>query len=288
MKRILVTGLNSYIGTSFEKWMNQYPEDYLIDSIDMRVGSWREADFSVFDVVFHVAGIAHVSQNEKLKDLYYAVNRDLTIDAAKKAKADGIKQFIFMSSIIVYGDGVDKSGIITIDTVPQPKGMYGDSKLQAEKGILALGDASFKVVVLRPPMVYGPGSKGNFPNLVKIAKFSPFFPDIDNRRSILYIDNLCEFVRSVINLDVEGIFYPQNAEYVSTSEIVKVIRSVNGRKTFMTTVFNPIIRFLFGEGRVNKVFGNLAYQQSMSKYEMFDYRVKTFKESVEYTKERSS
>lgn len=285
MKKILVTGLNSYIGISFKNWMNQYPNDFSVDSIDMKDGSWREVDFSVYDVVFHVAGIAHVSQNKKLKDLYYKVNRDLTIETAKKAKSDGVKQFVFMSSIIVYGNGVDKSGVISTDTIPQPKGFYGNSKLQAEKGILPLSDASYKVVVLRPPMVYGPGSKGNFPILVKIAKFSPLFPDIGNKRSILYIDNLCEFIRLIINQNSEGVFYPQNSEYVSTSEIVKVIRLVNGRKTFMTKFFNPLIKFLFSEGKVNKIFGNLVYKQSMSEFAISDYRVKTFVESVEFTKE---
>jgi nucleoside-diphosphate-sugar epimerase len=265
MKKILITGKNSYIGTSFEKWITQYPNEYSIDTIDMKDGIWREHDFSTYDVIFHVAGIAHVSCNKKLKDLYYKVNRDLTIDTAKKAKAEGVKQFIFMSSIIVYGNGVDKSGMITKDTVPQPKDFYGDSKLQAENGILPLNDENFKVVVLRPPMIYGPGSKGNFPKLVKIAKITPIFPDVDNKRSMLYIDNLCEFIRLCILSNNSGILYPQNSEYVATSKIVKEISKVNGNFLILTRRFNLLITpFVQKVNVLNKLFGNCAYDFNLS------------------------
>jgi nucleoside-diphosphate-sugar epimerase len=171
MKKILITGANSYIGTSFEKYVSQWPDKYIVDTVDMIDGTWKQKDFSKYDVVFHVAGIAHVSPNPKLKELYYKVNRDIAIETAKKAKLEGIKQFIFMSSIIVYGESgrINEKKIINRDTVPRPANSYGDSKLQAEKGIKALENNRFKVVILRPPMIYGKGSKGNYnkPNLFK-------------------------------------------------------------------------------------------------------------------------
>lgn len=282
MKKILITGANSYIGTSFEGWVSRYPDKYSVDTIDMRDEKWREKSFSGYDVVFHVAGIAHVSSSPKLKDLYYRVNRDLAIETAKKAKADGVKQFIFMSSIIVYGDSahINKKKVIDKNTKPQPSNFYGDSKLQAEQGILALESESFKVVILRPPMIYGKGCKGNYPKLVKAALKLPIFPDIDNERSMLHIDNLCEFVRLIIDNEERGIFFPQNKEYVKTSEMVKVIAETHGKKIRLTKAFNPILKLLaYKVGFINKVFGNLVYEKSMSEYKE-NYRVRDFRESI--------
>ena len=104
MKKILITGADSYIGTSFERYIQKnYPNEYTVDTIDMTDERWCDTDFSCYDSVFHVAGIAHSDTgkiSEEKAKLYYAVNTELTVETAKKAKADGAKQFIFMSSII--------------------------------------------------------------------------------------------------------------------------------------------------------------------------------------------
>jgi len=280
MKKVLITGANSYIGTSFERWVSQYPDRYKVDTVDMKDGSWRDKDFSYYDVVFHVAGIAHVSSDPTLKDLYYRVNRDLTIETAKKAKVEGVKQFIFMSSIIVYGDSSKGKRVIDRNTIPSPSNFYGDSKLQAEEGLKALEDENFKIVILRPPMIYGKGSKGNYPKLSKAAQILPIFPDIDNERSMLHIDNLCEFIRLMIDNEERGLFFPQNAEYVKTSEMVRLIAEVHGKKIRLTKVFNPIIKMMYGINVVNKVFGNLVYENSMSVYKKGEYRIRDFEESI--------
>lgn len=270
MKRILITGANSYIGTSVEKYLAQWPEEYQVDTIDMKDGSWREKSFAGYDSVFHVAGIAHQDSGritEERKQLYYKVNTDLTIETAKKAKAEGVGQFIFMSSIIVYGASakMGEKKVITRDTVPAPVGAYGDSKLQAEKGIDPLNDDKFKVCILRPPMIYGPGSKGNYPLLEKAALKLHLFPDITNERSILYIDGLCAFVRKVVDEQTAGICFPQNPEHVCTSQMVYEIAKAHGNKMRLTKVFNPILRLLSSRlSLVDKVFGNLVYDQSLS------------------------
>ncbi len=283
MKNILITGKNSYIGTSLENWLMREPDKYKVDTVDMKDGSWKEKDFSEYDVVFHVAGIAHVSSDPKMEDLYYKVNRDLTIETAEKAKAEGVKQFIFMSSIIVYGDSSSSKRVIDKNTVPTPSNFYGNSKLQAEEGIRGLESDEFKIVVLRPPMIYGKGSKGNYPRLANMAKKIPVFPDIDNERSMLHIDNLCEFIKVMIDHEETGLYFPQNKEYVKTSELVKTIAEVHGKKIIMTKVFNPVLRLMFGIGIVNKVFGNLVYEKSMSDYDKANYRITTFRESIEMT-----
>lgn len=283
MKKILITGKNSYIGTSIEKWLEKHPDKYKIDTISLRDEKWRDSDLSKYDVVFHVAGIAHVSADPEMEDLYYRVNRDLTIEIAKKTKAEGVKQFIFMSSIIVYGDSSSSKRVIDENTVPKPGDFYGNSKLQAEKGIEHLESDDFKIVVIRPPMIYGRGSKGNYPRLAKLAKKTPIFPDIDNERSMLHIDNLCEFIKIMIDNEESGLFFPQNKEYVKTSELVRIISEVHGKKIIMTRIFNPIFKLMFGIGIVNKVFGNLVYEQSMSDYDKANYQIRKFKESIELT-----
>ena len=279
MKKILITGADSYIGISVEKWLMREPEQYKVDTIDMKDGSWKKKDFSNYDVVFHVAGIAHVSSDPKMEDMYYKVNRDLTVETAKKAKAEGVNQFIFMSSIIVYGDSSGSKRVIDRDTVPTPSNFYGNSKLLAEEGIKDLKSDDFKIVVVRPPMIYGKGSKGNYPRLAKMAQKIPVFPDIDNERSMLHIDNLCEFIKVMIDNEESGLFFPQNREYVNTSEMVKLIAGVHGKKIWMTRVFNPVLRLMFGIGVVNKVFGNLVYDQEISKYKQ-DYRIRDLKQSI--------
>ena len=286
MKKILITGANSYIGTSFENYMKQY-DGYHIDTLDMLDSNWIEYDFSSYDVVFHVAGIAHAdvgNVSEEIKQLYYKVNTDLTYETAKKAKDAGVKQFIYMSSIIVYGESapLGKSKIITKDTKPIPANFYGDSKLQADLKLQPLNDEDFKVCILRPPMIYGPGSKGNYQLLSKLAKRLPVFPDINNERSMLYVGNLCVFIKQCIDNLSEGIYFPQNEEYVSTSQMVKLIANANGKNIYLTKFLNPFV-YLASKmpgkigGMCNKAFGNMTYE--------IDYLINkySFEESVKET-----
>ena len=275
MKRILITGKNSYIGSRFEEWLAKYPDKYEVDSISLRDESWKEKDFSEYDVIYHVAGIAHRKETKENRELYYAVNRDLAYEVAKKSKQDGIKQFIFLSTMSVYGL---ESGVIDEYTPLKPKSNYGKSKLQAEELIKPLEDDSFKIAILRPPMVYGKGCKGNYPRLANLAKITPIFPDIENKRSMIYIDNLSEFVRLLIDNSSSGLFLPQNKEYVKTSEMVKLIAEAHGKEIIMIKIFNPLLRIL-NVSIINKVFGDLTYNKDLSEYED-DYKVYDFKESV--------
>ncbi|WP_341357141.1 NAD-dependent epimerase/dehydratase family protein [Rossellomorea sp. y25] len=283
MKKILITGKNSYVGKSFKSWLGNYPDKYSIDFISLRENSWKEEDFSVYDVVLHVAGIAHVSTDPKMEDIYYKVNRDLTIETAEKAKAEGVKQFIFMSSIIVYGDSSSEERVIDKNTKPTPSNFYGNSKLQAEEGIKSLNSENFRIAIIRPPMIYGKNSKGNYPKLAKAAQILPLFPDVENKRSMLHIDNLSEFIRLIIDHEESGLFFPQNKEYVSTSEMVKVIAGFHSKNIKLTKMFNPILNLIgIKFGIVNKVFGNLVYEKSMSLYKE-NYQVRDFRKTIELT-----
>lgn len=288
MKRILITGINSYLGGRFRQYMEQFP-DYATVSISMRNGSWRGEDFTGFDVVYHVAGLAH-SDNGRISpekaQKYYEINTDLTKELAKKAKREGVKQFIFMSSAIVYGDSapIGRRRRIDRSTVCTPANCYGDSKLQAELGLRRLEDKNFRVVILRPPMIYGPGCKGNYPALSLFAQRLPVFPYVDNERSMLFVDNLMAFVKLMIDNEESGTFFPQNAEYSNTSELVRMIAEAHGKKLILVRGFTWALKFLgFFTALVDKAFGSLSYDMPMSEYPGGEYRLYSLEESIRIT-----
>lgn len=335
MKRILITGANSFVGTNIERWLMRQPDCYQVDTVDTMNDAWKQADFSWYDVVFHVAGIAHVDPKPEMAPLYYKVNRDLAIEVATWARDHGVKQFIYMSSGIVYKVSKSLKGDVrTPETIPNPNDFYGDSKLQAERGVVNVnlnadgnpnpngnddlngndndnlngnldGDDNLnadvnlnlnpnpnlnldgnlygdgmKVCILRPPMIYGPGSKGNFLRLGWLATKTPVFPEWHNKRSMLYIDNLAEFVRQIIDREMSGTFFPQNAELVDTVEIVKYFAKKYHHRIWISRIFNPLVWLAsFFLPQVPKMFADCYYVPEMSKYE-FDYQIVSFEDSL--------
>ena len=289
MTKVLITGAGSYVGESVRKYILNSSKDFQIDAVDTMgtsTGSgqakyWKNVDLSQYDVVFHVAGIAHVNADPKMEPLYYKVNRDLTIKVAKYAKEAGVKQFIFMSSQIVFHESQSLIGeVLTAETKEDPNGFYGDSKLQAELGIKPLEDANFKVCILRPCMIYGPNAKGNFLRLAKLATKVPVFPEWHNKRSMLYIDNLAEFVKQTIERQLSGTFYPQNREQADTVEIIRFFAKEAGHKVWITRLFNPCVWLgSFVLQPINKMFATYYYDPEMSKYD-FDYQLVSLEESL--------
>lgn len=295
MKKVLITGAGSYIGESFKNYASEkYGNNFEIEEIDMLDDTWRECDFSEYDIVYHVAEIAHAdvgNVSEAVKAKYYVVNTDLAVEVAKKAKKDGVKEFIFMSSMIVYGDSAPygKEKIINEYTVPSPANFYGDSKLQADVAVRCLADETFRVIVLRPPMIYGRGSKGNYPTLAKLAKKLPVFPNIDNQRSMLHIDNLCEFLCQIMLVnrwrEKAIVLIPQNEEWVRTSNMVKMIADSYNKNIVVSSMLNPLVGItsvIPGKigGLVNKAFGNNCYSYTVSKYEGINYWAIDFNGSI--------
>lgn len=297
-KRVLLVGTGSYIGEAFTAYASEHYPSISVDAVDTLGSEWRNTDFSLYDIVYHVAGIAHADVgkvDEATKAKYYEVNTDLAIEVCEKAKAEGVKEFIFMSSMIVYGDSAPygKNKFVDEHTVPVADNFYGDSKLQADVAVRDLANKDFKVIVLRPPMIYGKGSKGNYPTLAKLAKKLPVFPDVSNNRSMLYIENLCEFLCQIMMVkeikENAVVLAPQNAEWTKTGEMVKKIAEVSGRKSVLMGGFMKLAVFLGGKtpggiGRlVNKAFGNMAYIQEMSTYPGINYQKISLVESIEKT-----
>lgn len=281
MKKILITGAHSFIGTSVEQWLLSNKGAYSVDTVDTMNDAWKQADFTQYDVVFHVAGIAHVDPKPEMAPLYYKVNRDLTIEIARHAKQAGVKQFVFMSSQIVYHASKSLKGtVIDKNTLPQPNDFYGDSKWQAEKGLNELATANFKVVNLRPCMIYGTNGKGNFQRLARLALKTPVFPLWHNQRSMLYIDNLCEFVKQAIDHELSGTFHLQNKEYADTVEIVRYYAKVNHHRLWCTRLFNPLVWLgSFFLTPLCKMFANQYYTQDLTTYD-FNYQLVSFNESL--------
>lgn len=287
-KKVLITGQGSYIGTAVERWLLKDKDHYQVDTLDMQDETWRDTDFSQYDVVYHVAGIAHAdvgNVTEEQKQLYYKVNTDLTIEVAERARQAKVKQFIFMSSMIVYSGC--KENFITSETEPCPLNFYGDSKWRADQKIQEMDAENFKVVVLRPPMIYGKGSKGNYPQLAKLASKLPVFPIVKNQRSMLHIDNLCQFVKLMIDNEEHGVFFPQNGEYSNTSDMVQMIAEVKGHRIIMIPfvgIFIKLLEKVPGKigGLTIKAFGNSSYDMSMSEYKE-NYRVNSLRKSIVLT-----
>ena len=259
MKKILITGANSYIGMSFEKYMSQWPDQYQVDTVDMIDGTWRQKDFSGYDCIYHVAGIAHIKETPENAHMYYKINRDLAVETAQKAKNEGVSQFIFLSTMAVYGI---EEGVIGPDTEPAPKSNYGKAKLEAEQALEKLHGPDFAIAVMRPPMVYGEGCKGNYQALVKFAKIMPVFPNYKNQRSMIHIDRLSWFVKELVDGCVDGLTFPQDESYVCTCEMVQSIAHGMGKSMKLLKILNPavwILKRFTAKGK--KAFGTLIYKK---------------------------
>lgn len=281
MKKVLITGAGSFVGMSIEQWLMQEPHEFQVDTVDTMNDAWKNADFTKYDAVFHVAGIAHVDPKPEMAPLYYKVNRDLAIDVARHAKECGVNQFIYMSSRIVYKVSRSLKGDVTTpETRPNPNDFYGDSKLQAENGLHELESDSFNVVILRPPMIYGPGNKGNMPRLAWLATKTPVFPAWHNKRSMIHVVNLAEFVKQVIQRGMSGTFFPQNAELADTVDIIRSVAKEKGHRIWITRLLNPLVWVgSFFLPAIPKMFSDSYYIPEMSKYD-FDYQMVSFEESI--------
>ena len=285
MKRILITGAGSYIGQHVRQWLERYSGDYQVEMLSLRGDDWRQRSFAGLDAILHAAGIVH---QPKSKDdpsqaaLYDRVNHDLAVEVAQKAKREGVGQFLFLSTEAVYGLYAPVGRVVTItkDTPLHPVDNYGISKAKAEEDLNALREEEFKVVILRLPMVYGRGCKGNYQTLSKLAKKLPVFPLVENQRSMLYIDNFCECFRLLVEDGADGLLCPQNAEYVSTCDMVNRIAHANGRGIAMVRGFTWALKLLTAvTPMADKAFGSLCYDRSLSDYPK-NYCVKSFDQSI--------
>ncbi len=275
MSNILITGISSYIGGSFAAYLREHTA-HTVEGISLRDSAWRDRSFACYDTVFHAVGLTHVRETPQNAPAYFAVNRDLTLEVARKAKAEDVRQFIYMSSMSVYG--VDE-GVITPATRPAPVSNYGRSKLEAETGLRRLEDEHFKVCILRPPMVYGKGCKGNYHTMVSLIEKTPVFPKIENRRSVLGIENLCSFLTVAVDRQLEGLYFPQNRERVCTTDMALWIAEGLGKKLLISRAGGAFTHLLLPLSKTaRKAFCSLSYEETESMD--YSYCVSDSRESI--------
>lgn len=275
MKQVYIIGKNGYIASSFALWLKQRPETYAVRTIPARGFVPETFDFSQADVVVFAAGIAHLSSKDAKDAPYAAVNCDMAVSTAQKAAQDGVGQFLYLSSMSVYG--VD-SGAIDQHTSLSPKNAYGRSKQMAEEQLSQLRSPQFRVCILRPPMVYGTNCRGNYQTLRRIACSVPVFPVVNNRRSMIYIDNLCAWMQWAIDTRSAGLLLPQDPFYVDTSEMVRLIAEAHGKKKVLIPGFGKLLSAL-PVSAAKKAFGSLYYANSAEDHSV----VRTLEEAIART-----
>jgi len=280
--KVLIIGKNSFIGRSIKEWLD-FTKNFETDIISIRNINLEEISFKSYEVIIHVAGIKNfTSKNITEADFFY-VNKDLALKVAQKAKVEGVKKFIFTSSISVFGLDNCIGDYTPVNTFkPNPKSSYGKSKSDAENSLISFSDKNFKVIILRLPMVYGKDNISNFMKLVSFSKKFSFYPRIHNIRSVIHINNLCELVRLLLISDFEGFFHPQDKEYFSTNTFIKSLRFNLRKKTilipFVSTIFKLLGLFI---KQINKIYGNKFYISSISIYKYGDYQIESISSYIQ-------
>ena len=281
-----MTGQNSYIANNFGNFIHQHPNLYLLELVSVRDNSWETQSFESYDTLIHAAALVHEPTKNATLEQYDRVNYQLSIELAKKAKKDGVKHFIFLSTMSVYGLN---TGHITASTFINPTSFYGKSKANAEEALLALDSTDFTVTIIRAPMIYGPNCKGNFRSLHKIANISPIFPKVNNRRSAIFIDNFSEFLKIIVDEKLEGILFPQDKEYLNTSDAVSLIAQYSSKNIYISKLAGLGVNFFMFSPVIQKAFGSLTYDRSLpGGPNNIEYNKVSFKESIKMSVQMSN
>ena len=230
--KLLITGSNGFIGNYF---INKYKDKYDIKTFSFLNDDINSLDCQGVDVVFHLSALVH-QMGGATKEEYEKVNVTQTLELAKSAKESRVKQFVFMSTVKVYGE--ESINKYTENTVCHPEDEYGKSKLKAENELLKLEDDNFKVSIVRTPIVYGYGVKANIKNLVNLVKKVPVLPfgKIKNNRSMVYIANLCHLVDQVITQKQSGVFLASDDEALSTTKLIELIAKNLDKKVYLVKI----------------------------------------------------
>lgn len=284
--KICIIGKNSYIGNHIDEWLTKYGHE--VFQLDVLTEDWKLFDYSGYDAIVHVAGIVH-RPDCKDEELFRRVNTEMPVAIAEKFKKSKCSKvtFVYLSTMAVFGT-LKRLGknVITADTPMSPMGLYGQSKAAAEKKLLQLQDGSFDVVVVRPPNVYGEGCRGSYiPGFVNAVKILPVIPALytDVKQSMLYIDNLCEFIRLAIEQKRQGIFMPQDDKSVSAVEITSAIARGLGKKPRTSRLLGLFVRICSFVPLIQKAYGGVEYDMGLSRIEGMNYVVVPFEEAMKRT-----
>lgn len=262
-KIILITGKNGYVANQLNDYLKA--QGNVVELINVKGNQWKELDFSKYNIVIHLAAIVHNNNPSATMLDYMNVNYHLTKELAEKAKIAGVNQFLFFSTMSVFGlEGeIDKQVIINNKTKKKPTTSYGISKLRAEETLYDIQSKEFKVVILRPPMIYGESAPGNFSKLIKLSRILPCYPRIENQRSSIYIENLKIYINELIKNESSGIFHPQNNYYLNTNHAIFEMRRIQDKKSLSIKLPNSLLKLFRKMSILNKLYGNLVYSRNI-------------------------
>ncbi|WP_431029116.1 NAD-dependent epimerase/dehydratase family protein [Lysinibacillus sp. LZ02] len=282
--KVLITGENGYISGQLYDYLNSKNNGFQVIKKSVR-SNIENIDLNGIETVVHLAGLVHKKKGYPDRE-YIQVNCELTKNLALSAKKQGVKQFIFFSTMAVYGF---QKGEITSFTATNPETVYGKSKLLAEKELERIASEDFKVAIVRPPMVYGPNCPGNYKLLSDFIKVAPIFPYIDNKRSMIFIGNLNVFIEEVmINRD-SGVFHIQDPNFVSTTNMVKNIANINNLNIRISKRLGIILSKILKNNKLYlKVFGDLFYSTDLTIYNENTYQKYDFNNSINISEKKVS
>jgi UDP-glucose 4-epimerase len=262
MSKLLITGSNGFIGNYF---INNYKSKYNIETFSFLKDDINRLDCNDLDVVFHLSALVHQMGGASASE-YEKINVTQTLQLAKKAKESGVKHFVFMSTVKVYGE--ETNSIYTENTVCNPEDDYGKSKLKAEQELQKLEDENFKISIIRTPIVYGYGVKANIKNLINLVNKVPVLPfgKIKNKRSMVYIGNLCHLVDEIIIQKKSGIFLACDDEPLSTSKLIDLIAKNLAKKTYFIKIpfFESLLKILKPSFH-KRLYGSLEIDNTITK-----------------------
>ena len=259
--KILITGRNGYLGSSF---INQYKNKYSFVKFSLLNQKIEDINFDNIDIILHCAALVH-QKVEHPYEKYHEINVEYSVKLAKLAKEHGVKQFVFISTIAVYGEEKEK---LDENTICNPITPYGKSKLEAEKGLLKLNDDSFIVSIIRAPMIYGKNAPGNIDSLIKLVKKLPIIPlgKIENKRSFISIQNLCFIINEIITHQKAGVFLASDDEAISTSRLIELIAKNLDKKIYLVKIpfFESLLK-LVKPSFHKRLYGSLEVDNSITK-----------------------
>lgn len=283
---ILIIGKNSYIGNHIDEWLSRY--GHKVAQLDVLSEDWKNYDYSSFDAIVHVAGIVH-RPDCKDWELYKRVNTNMPVKIATMAKEQGVKQYIYFSTMGVYQANKKLGASVVDETTPllsNSSSFYGMSKLMAEEALTKLQEEGFSVAFVRPPSVYGKGCKGGYiTGFKKIAQMLPVIPRAYENacQSFIYIDNLSECVRLIVENHLGGVFCPQDDEIPNANRLLEVICKGIGKTYRSSRLLGICLQLLNFIPLVKKAYGGIEYSRTLSDIPELDYVVVSFEEGMRRT-----
>jgi nucleoside-diphosphate-sugar epimerase len=264
MTKVLITGSNSFVGTNFRRF-SQYNDIAEVSLLNNRP---EDIEFNKYDIVLHLTAIVH--QSKKIKEQeYYLINRDLCLRVAELARRAGVKQFIFLSTVKVYGKFVQGYDPWNEDSDCHPEDAYGKSKYEAELALRKLEDSGFTVSIVRTPIVYGPGVKANMLRLITLIEKVPVLPfkNVNNSRCYTYSGNLVGFIDRIIEIKASGTFLVMDDSSVSTTSLVTFMAKFLGKRIVLYKVPELFVRFLLSvkPGAFDRLYGSFYLNNNKTK-----------------------